>query len=205
MTGPASSKAAAKPARRKRRWLGRGLLWGVALLFAVSGGIRLVETGGVALAKQMLGAQTAGTGTEEDCVTEPGLMALHAQLLAREAKLSEREGLIQDREQAMKLAEKRIETRLSDLIAAEEALSKTVAIADTSADADVARLVTLYENMKPKQAAPLFAEMAPEFAAGFLGRMRPDSAAAVMANLDPKIAYTISVMMAGRNAGAPKH
>jgi flagellar motility protein MotE (MotC chaperone) len=132
-------------------------------------------------------------------------MALHAQLQAREDKLSEREGLVLDREQAINLAEGRIESRLAELVAAEKALSKTVSIADKSADEDVARLVTLYENMKPKQAAPLFEEMAPEFAAGFLGKMRPDTAAAVMASLDPKIAYTISVMMAGRNAGAPKN
>ncbi len=46
--------------------------------------------------------------------------------------------------------------------------------------------------------------MAPEFAAGFLGRMRPDAAAAVLAGLKPDKAYSISVMIAGRNATAPK-
>ena len=63
----------------------------------------------------------------------------------------------------------------------------------------------IHENMKPKDAAALFEEMAPEFAAGFLGRMRPDAAGAVMAGLDPKTAYTISVLLAGRNADVPKN
>ena len=46
--------------------------------------------------------------------------------------------------------------------------------------------------------------MEPDFAAGFLGRMRPDAAAAVMAGLTPETAYSISVILAGRNATAPK-
>jgi flagellar motility protein MotE (MotC chaperone) len=58
--------------------------------------------------------------------------------------------------------------------------------------------------MKPKDAAALFETMEPEFAAGFIARMLPDSAAKVMSGLDPKVAYTISVILAGRNASAPK-
>jgi flagellar motility protein MotE (MotC chaperone) len=46
--------------------------------------------------------------------------------------------------------------------------------------------------------------MAPDFAAGFLAQMRPDAAAAVLSGLDPNKAYTISVVLAGRNALAPK-
>jgi flagellar motility protein MotE (MotC chaperone) len=46
--------------------------------------------------------------------------------------------------------------------------------------------------------------MDPDFAAGFLGRMRPAAAAGIMAGLSPQKAYTISVLLAGRNAQAPK-
>ena len=47
-------------------------------------------------------------------------------------------------------------------------------------------------------------EMEPSFAAGFLARMRSDVAAGIMAGLKPETAYTISVILAGRNAKAPK-
>jgi hypothetical protein len=33
--------------------------------------------------------------------------------------------------------------------------------------------------------------------------MRADAAAAVLSGLDPKVAYTISAILAGRNANAP--
>ena len=57
--------------------------------------------------------------------------------------------------------------------------------------------------MKPKDAAALFEEMSPEFAAGFLGLMRADAAALIMTGLEPTTAYSISVILAGRNANVP--
>ena len=87
---------------------------------------------------------------------------------------------------------------------AEQKLAATVAIADQAADKDVTRLVSVYEAMKPKDAARLFAEMDPEFAAGFLAKMRPEAAGAVLAGLDPAKAYAITAHLAGRNALAPK-
>jgi flagellar motility protein MotE (MotC chaperone) len=45
--------------------------------------------------------------------------------------------------------------------------------------------------------------MDPVFAAGFLGRMRSDAAAAILAGLPPELAYSISVVLAGRNASVP--
>ncbi|MEZ5673973.1 MAG: hypothetical protein R3D81_01625 [Thalassovita sp.] len=79
-----------------------------------------------------------------------------------------------------------------------------MAVADQAAERDIGTLVAVYENMKPKDAAPLFEEMDPNFAAGFLSRMKPEAAAGIMAGLSPNVAYTISVVLAGRNAEAPK-
>ncbi|KIN65935.1 hypothetical protein Z945_982 [Sulfitobacter noctilucae] len=87
---------------------------------------------------------------------------------------------------------------------AEANLRRTLSLTDGAAEDDLARLTAVYENMKPKDAAALFATMEPDFAAGFLGRMRPDYAAAVMTGLPPDVAYSISVILAGRNANAPK-
>ncbi|PFG61615.1 MgtE-like protein [Thioclava sp. ES.031] len=192
-----------KPGRRKSR-PGRGALWIIAALFVLSGGLQLAQFG--AWAREATGPahETGAAKSEDDCIDDAGFMAMLADLKVREAKLVEQEGLLSDRRNALALAETRLEARLNDLVAAEEALSKTVAVADGAAEKDVGKLVALYENMKPKQAAPLFAEMDPNFAAGFLARMRPAAAAAVMESLEPKTAYAISVLMAGRNAGAPR-
>jgi len=194
------STTPSKP-RKARRRIGRGSLVLVAALFAGSAALRFGDGIGHAFAV----ASEPPASAAQSCTSDAGALALLKEVQAREQKVSERERLIADRSQAINLAEKRINERLVQLEAAEQKLSQTVAIADKAADADVARLVTVYENMKPKDAAPLFAAMAPDFAAGFIARMRPDASAAIMAQLDPRDAYSISVIMAGRNAGAPEN
>ncbi|MEF3048938.1 hypothetical protein V3C85_17155 [Tabrizicola sp. L79] len=104
----------------------------------------------------------------------------------------------------MTLAEQSLETRLAELAAAEASLKATLALADGAAENDLTRLTAVYEAMKPAEAAALFETMAPEFASGFLGRMRPESAAAILSGMQPESAYSLSVLIAGRNALAPK-
>jgi len=196
--------AAGKTVRRPRRG-GRGALFLIALLLGGSGAIRLGLGADLALAKAPQDTVPAeATGPAPACDPDAGALAMLKELREREQRLKQREAEVADRAQALSVANAEIDRRLAELLAAEEKLSATLTLADQAADADVARLVAVYERMKPKDAASLFAEMDPDFAAGFLARMRPDAAAAVMAGLDPKEAYTISVVLAGRNAGAPK-
>ncbi len=122
----------------------------------------------------------------------------------REQRLDQRQAQIQDQLKALEIADKAIEQKLAALIEAEQQLSATLTLADGASEADLTRLTEVYQTMKPKEAAALFEEMAPEFAAGFLGRMRADSAASIMSGLAPKTAYTLSVILAGRNAWVPK-
>ncbi|MEP4475030.1 MAG: hypothetical protein ABJ024_08265, partial [Lentilitoribacter sp.] len=79
-----------------------------------------------------------------------------------------------------------------------------MALANTAAEDDLVRLTAVYENMKPKDASALFEQMEPGFAAGFLGRMRADAAAGILSGLSPQVAYSISVILAGRNADIPE-
>ncbi|WP_390911624.1 MotE family protein [Pseudosulfitobacter sp. SM2401] len=132
------------------------------------------------------------------------ISALVNAIQKREERVAEIELKQRMRGKALDVVQHEIERRIEALKLAEERLSATLARADTAAEDDVARLTTVYENMKPKDSAALFEEMEPKFAAGFLGRMRPDSAAAILSGLKPETAYTISVILAGRNANAPK-
>ncbi|WP_136443236.1 MotE family protein [Pacificoceanicola onchidii] len=137
-------------------------------------------------------------------IADDDLMPLINALNERENRVKQREEDIAIRMQALSLAEQEIERKLVALEDAEQKLRSTLALAQTAAEDDLTRLTDVYANMKPKQAAALFEEMDPDFAAGFLGRMRPDAAAGIMAGLTPGTAYTISVVLAGRNANVPK-
>ena len=121
----------------------------------------------------------------------------------RQTQLDQNEARFANRMQALNIAEQKLKENTQALIAAEDKLAATLALADSAAEKDLLRLTAVYENMKPKNAAALFGSMAPEFAAGFLGRMRPEPAAEILSALDPNNAYTISLILAGRNSRAP--
>ena len=193
-----------QPARSRRRGRrSRGTLAFLAAVLAIGGAMRLgagAETARESLtasepAEATTSASTAGQNSEIEALLE----ALHE----REARLDKREAALEERLRALALSEQRLDEQMREIEAAEAELSETLALADRASERDLARLTTLYESMKPGEAATLFEQMDPQFAAGFLARMQPERGAAVLAGLDPHTAYTISVILAGRHAEVP--
>lgn len=180
---------------------GRGTLALLALVLAAAGALRLGHGIGSAMALQA--AEDPGASHQPLQCPEPPA-ALAQALRDRDAAVSAREIALQDRLAALALADTALTQRLQELQAAEASLRDTLAIADGAAEKDLQRLTAVYEAMKPVEAAAIFETMAQEFAAGFLGRMRPEAAAAILAGMQPETAYAISVLIAGRNALAPK-
>jgi len=191
------------PARRRSR-PGRGTLLIVALMLVASAGLRLTETWGAATALEGGSEEAPASEASGDGSAMPDFEEILESIGAREARVAEREARLDTRSEALALAERRIDEKLQDLAAAEEDLRAMIALSEGAAENDLAQLTSVYENMGAEEAAALFGQMTPDFAAGFLGRMRPDLAAAILAGLDPVNAYEISVILAGRNALAPK-
>ena len=189
----------------KRAWTsGRGALTLVALVLIGSALLRLSGTG-AAIALELKEQMGAGEDTAAETPADandltPELINLLAETKAREERLKEREAELLARMQALILIESAVADDLVRLEQAEATLRATMAQADKAAETDINQLTSVYENMKPDQAAALFQMMEPSFAAGFLGRMRSDAAASIMAGLEPDFAYSISVVLAGRNA-----
>ncbi len=206
--------------RLKSRGRGRGVLLVLSCLLIGSALLRIGGTAGQAVAQALTQPMKPdlGTASKEESTIEQETQStvdapiqdrtqvsrLLTTLKKREEKVKALEKQLAMRQKALEVADAEIEKRLLSLQEAEASLRSTLALADGAAEEDLSRLTQVYENMKPKEAAELFETMEPDFAAGFLGRMRPDAAAAVMAGLSPEIAYSISVILAGRNATAPK-
>lgn len=130
--------------------------------------------------------------------------ALFEALRAREARLVEQEAALEARAEALRTTEANLRAQLAELEAAEQKLAATLALTETAAETDLTRLTTVFEHMKPPQAATLFSTMDTEFAAGFIARLDPQFAGEVMAELDPVLAYGISAVLAGRHARTPR-
>lgn len=182
----------------------------VAACFAGSVVLRILDPGG-AVADEIKAAATpdaapalaAPLRPTPGCVPPEGTEALLAAIRDREEQLDARMRELDAREQVLTVARTKIEEQIAALADAEKRLSETLALADKAAEQDVARLVAVYEAMKPAAAAQIFATMDIDFAAGFLARMKPDVAAAVLAGIPAERAYAISATLAGRNARAP--
>lgn len=186
----------------KRKRPARYVLMVVAAMLLSSGGLRIAVGAGPAFVMaeetQLQEMEPIAEPRSDEPVSE-----LVAALQAREERVSTREVAIEDRMLALALAEEELSERLAELKAAEESLLATLSLSESANENDILRLTAVYENMKPADAASLFEEMSPDFAAGFLVRMNPQSAAAIMTGLEPQTAYSVSVIIAGRNANAP--
>ena len=207
---------------------GRGSVTIIAILLLSSASIRLLTSGSEAFAQEgQLPTTQMPAPAEPNAKNSPNdasidqssrkidqlsstkrnrdeISVLITALTEREAQVADRERKLEMRLKALSIADAEIEKRLLSLSETEDSLRATLSLADEASEKDLLKLTSVYESMKPKDAAVLFEEMEPNFAAGFLGRMRPDSAASVMSGLSPQIAYSISVILAGRNANVPK-
>ncbi|MEO0682934.1 MAG: hypothetical protein AAF192_21295 [Pseudomonadota bacterium] len=176
----------------------------MALLGAVfigSASARLLDPSG-AIAQEATAPDPAPAVAH--CAKPEAPEALLAALKEREMQLASRADVIADRERLLEAAELRFRAQADRLQEAEAQLSATLARADEAAESDVTSLVEVYETMNPKNAAQIFEAMDITFAAGFLSRMQRDAAARILSGLPPDRAYAVSVVIAGRNASAPR-
>lgn len=202
-------KLGMKPLQLRKRRYG-ALFWIILMLFSSA----VLRTGleiGPAIAREaeVVAPDNAAAPARPAGESAPALQTsadlerLLRELQRREALIQKREHQIEDRMQALKVADEAIDRKLAALTEIEEALSRTLAMADGASERDLESLTEVYNKMKPKDAAGLFETMDPAFAAGFLARMRPEAAAGILAKLSPDAAYSISVILAGRNTGVP--
>jgi flagellar motility protein MotE (MotC chaperone) len=175
----------------------------IALCFVGSAALRMSESGG-AIAQEV-GAMASLSQPDEalQCVPTPESDALLAAIRARETQLAEEQMRLADRAQTLNVAEAKLSEQLAAFETAQTNLEETLATADKAAERDIERMTTVYENMKPVDAARIFERMDVAFAAGLLARMRPESAAAVLTGMDADAAYAVTVTIASRNAGVP--
>lgn len=203
----------ARNKRKPRRIWHRFGLFGVIALFLLSGLFRL---GAIGFASASVSADDPAPEQQEpdpqagmipqperQCIANTALEQALIRVEGRAERLDAREETLAERARALADLEVSIAAQLAALEATEARLESLLALSDTAAESDLARLTQVYETMDAADAAALFSQMDPGFAAGFLGRMQADAAAGVMAELDPPVAYAISVLIATRNASAP--
>ena len=183
----------------------RGILAFVVAMLLLSGSLRLGSIGiAVASSPTNIDQKTRAIEAVSECVTDAETQELMDLLKARSERIFAMEAAQEKRQIELTAAEAAILENLSRVEEAEARLSQTIQLVDGASSKDINKLTSVYESMKPKDAALLFEQMSPDFAAGFLAEMSPSAAAGILSGLTSEKAYAVSVVLAGRNANAPK-
>jgi flagellar motility protein MotE (MotC chaperone) len=131
----------------------------------------------------------------------PSERAILERLQARRQELEARSREIDIRESLLKEAERRIETKVGEMKAIE---AKNAAINEQKAEAENARLkgiVTMYENMKPKDAAKVFDRLEMPVLLEIAGQIAPRKMSDIMGLMQPDAAERLTVELARRAGG----
>ena len=129
--------------------------------------------------------------------------AVMERLQARRQELEARAREIDIRKNLLKAAEKRIESRVEELKSVESRISTTT---EQKSEADVARfrgIVTMYEGMKPKDAARVFDRLEMSVLFEIASQIAPRKMSDILGLMAPEAAERLTVELA-RRAGSDK-
>ena len=130
--------------------------------------------------------------------------AILERLQARRQELEQRAREVEIRESLLKAAEKRIEAKVEEAKAND---AKASADAAAKAEADAARfkgIVTMYENMKPKDAAKVFDRLEMNVLYQIASQIQPRKMSDILGLMQPEAAERLTVELA-RRAGGDKN
>jgi flagellar motility protein MotE (MotC chaperone) len=134
--------------------------------------------------------------------TSPSEKALLEKLGARRDVLKQRSEELDLREKMLDEAEKKIETGIGDLKKAEDKVDAAAKAKDESEKQGLKSIVTMYETMKPKDAARVFDRLGHDVLVPLVVAMNPRKMAEILAVMQPDAAERLTVALANRARGA---
>ena len=129
--------------------------------------------------------------------------ALLDRLQARREELDAREQELNLRENLLRAAEKKIDDQIIEMKALEERLAALEAARKSEDDQKIKDLVTMYENMKPKQAAAIFDRLEMKVLVDVAVAMNPKKTSDIIARMEPAAAERLTVALAKREIKEP--
>lgn len=171
---------------------------------AESAPVKKVPTGSTAPVAARPAPAQACLSTASVLAREAGVSPSELRILQ---SLGERRGQLDQREQAvdtqtklMTAAELKLDAKIKALTALKAELQALTTQANTQKAAEADRLVTVYEKMKPKAAAPIFATLEDSVRLPVAAKLRPQTLAAILAEMTPLEAKKLTERLAARLA-----
>ncbi len=131
----------------------------------------------------------------------PTERALLEKLGARRDALRQKNDELELREKMLNEAERKLETGLGDLKQAEEKVDSAAKAREDAEKQGLKNIVTMYETMKPKDAARVFDRLGQDVLVPIVLAMNPRKMAEVLSAMQPDTAERLTVTLANRARG----
>lgn len=120
------------------------------------------------------------------------------QLTKRREELEQWSNELVNKENILKATESRIDSKIEQLKSLQSELQNLLVQYDRKQDEEIASLVKIYENMKPKDAARIFEEIEIPTLLQVIRRMKEAKVAPILAQMNPEKAKEVTVTRAKR-------
>jgi flagellar motility protein MotE (MotC chaperone) len=137
-------------------------------------------------------------------IASPGERAVLERLQSRRQELDTRNRELEMRENLLKAAEKRLEAKVSELRNTESRVNTAMGTRDKVGAERFKSIVSMYENMKPKDAARIFDRLDMKILVDVSTEMNPRKMSEIMAQMSPDAAERLTVELANRASAQPK-
>ena len=122
--------------------------------------------------------------------------AILERLQQRREELDNRAHELDVREDLIQSAEKRMDAKIAELKEVEAQIKQATQAKNDAEKARLKGLVTMYENMKPRDAAKIFNGLDPNVLLQVVGQINPRTMADIAAQMQPDVAQRLTVELA---------
>lgn len=137
-------------------------------------------------------------------INSPGERAVLERLQDRRQELESRSRDLEMRENLLKAAEKRVEAKVSELKEVEARVNSAIGLREKTEADRFKSIVTMYENMKSKDAARIFDRLDLKILVEVATQIKPARMSEIMAAMTSESAERLTVELANRANSTPR-
>ena len=168
----------------------------LALVFAVPAGAAIMKTQGLA---NYFAAFAEPSGLLQGCGDVPEAVALAEELRDRALRIERYMEAIDRKKAEVAEAESLLRKRLSELKSQKGGMRSRQDSSTAAVRNDIERLVAVYDQMKPAEAAAVLTNLPADFAAEILVRVSPQNGDRIIAAVEPRQAALLTAEMGARS------
>lgn len=135
----------------------------------------------------------------DGCTDVPEAVALAAELRDRALRIERYMDSIREQKAELATAQANLRKALTELAARKGGVQMRRSTESQAVRDDIDRLVALYDQMKPAEAAAVLTNLPPDFAAEILMRVQPENGARIIASVEPRQAALLTAQMGARS------